>query len=43
MTATNAFGPGLQVSSRACIRKRRELPLKGQLLVKEGDTVSSTA
>jgi hypothetical protein len=42
MTATNAFGPGLQVSSRACIRKRRELPLKGQLLVKEGDTVSGT-
>jgi hypothetical protein len=38
--AKNAFAPGLQVSSKLVVRKRRELPLAGHVLVKVGDTVS---
>ncbi len=36
----SAFAPGLQVSPRMVVRKRRELPLVGELLVAVGDVVS---
>ena len=38
--AKNAFAPGLQISSKIVLRRRRELPLAGQVLVRVGDTVS---
>jgi hypothetical protein len=38
--AKNAFAPGLQVSSKQIVRKRRELPLAGHVLVNVGDSVS---
>lgn len=34
-----AYTPGLTVSGRACVRKVRRLPLKGEVLVAEGDEV----
>ncbi len=34
-----AYTPGLKVTPRTTIRKTRRLPLKGQVLVKVGDTV----
>jgi len=33
------FSPGLQATSRTLIRRRRELPLKGEILVRPGDRV----
>ena len=33
------FSPGLTVSTRHTVRKRRELPIKGEILVKLGDAV----
>lgn len=36
----HAFTPGLTVSSHHLVRRRRELPIPGEILVKEGDTVS---
>ena len=35
-----AYTPGLKVSPRTTIEKLRRLPLKGDVLVKEGDTVT---
>lgn len=37
-----AYTPGLMVTEKARIRKRRRLPLKGEVLVEVGDLVSST-
>jgi hypothetical protein len=36
----SAYTPGLKVSARTTIDKLRRLPLKGQVLVKEGDRVT---
>lgn len=36
-----AFTPGLKVTSGTIIRKERKLPIEGELLVKQGDTVSA--
>jgi hypothetical protein len=36
----SAYTPGLKVSSRTTIEKLRRLPLKGDVLVKEGDVVT---
>ncbi len=36
-----AYTPGLRVSAHTTIEKVRRLPLKGDVLVKQGDTVSS--
>jgi hypothetical protein len=36
----SAYTPGLKVSPRTTIEKLRRLPLKGQVLVKEGDRVT---
>jgi len=35
----HAYTPGLKVTSRAVVRKRRILPIKGNVLVKKGDKV----
>ena len=35
----HTYTPGLRVTRQATIRKRRQLPLRGDVLVKEGDTV----
>ena len=37
----NLFTPGLQLSGRTTVRKRRELPVAGRVLVREGDRVQS--
>jgi len=37
----HAYTPGLQVSERTVVRKERRLPLKGEVLIKEGDTVEA--
>lgn len=37
----NLFSPGLTVSTRYTVRKRRELPIKGEILVKQGCPVAS--
>lgn len=37
----NLFTPGLQLSGRTIVRKRRELPVAGRVLVAEGDRVES--
>lgn len=37
----HAYTPGLKVSSRTIFRKERRLPLKGDVLVKVGDTVKA--
>ena len=37
--STNMLTPGLQVSGRTTVRKRRELPLAGVVLVAEGEPV----
>ena len=37
-----AYTPGLTISSNVRIRKLRELPLRGKVLVGEGDVVSAT-
>ncbi|MFQ3549340.1 MAG: hypothetical protein SNJ70_06280 [Armatimonadota bacterium] len=37
----SAYTPGLTISKAAIIKKRRRLPLKGEVLVNEGDEVSS--
>jgi hypothetical protein len=36
----HAFAPGLTVSSHHLVRRRRELPLAGEILVNKGDMVS---
>ena len=36
---SSLFSPGLQASTRVRIRRRRELPLKGDILVQVGDRV----
>ncbi len=36
------FSPGLQASPRHLVRKRRELPIRGEILVKVGDAVAAT-
>ena len=35
----HAYTPGLRVTRRTTVRKRRQLPLKGEVLVSEGDPV----
>lgn len=37
----HAYTPGLKVSSRTIFRKERRLPLKGEVLVKVGDTIEA--
>ena len=37
---THAYSPGLRASARAVVRRERRLPLKGQVLVREGDVVA---
>jgi hypothetical protein len=36
---THAYTPGLRVTERALVRRERRLPLKGQVLVRSGDSV----
>ena len=36
----HAYTPGLRVTRQATIRKRRQLPLKGEVTVSSGDRVS---
>jgi hypothetical protein len=36
----HVFAPGLTVSSHHVVRRRRELPIAGEILVKKGDAVS---
>jgi len=36
---SNALTPGLQITPRTVLRKRRDLPAKGRVLVKGGDLV----
>ncbi|MBD3176635.1 MAG: hypothetical protein GF320_15755 [Armatimonadia bacterium] len=38
----HAYTPGLQVTPHTILRKERILPLKGEVLVKEGDKVNGT-
>lgn len=38
----HAYTPGLQVVERMVLRKERRLPLKGQVIVKQGDDVKSS-
>jgi hypothetical protein len=40
-TMAHAYTPGLRVTERAVVRKERRLPLKGDVLVARGDTVSA--
>ena len=35
----HAYTPGLRVTRQATVRRRRQLPLKGEVLVSEGDSV----
>src|SRR5580692_2159210 len=35
-----AYTPGLKVSARTTVEKLRRLPLKGEVVVKQGDTVT---
>jgi hypothetical protein len=37
----HAYTPGLKVTEKAIIKKDRRLPLKGQVLVKQGDAVTA--
>jgi hypothetical protein len=37
----HAYTPGLRVSEKTVIRKARRLPIKGEVVVKKGDTVTS--
>jgi hypothetical protein len=37
----HAYTPGLRVTERAIVRKERRLPLKGDVLVGQGDTVAA--
>ncbi len=37
----HAYTPGLKVTEKSVIRKDRRLPLKGQVMVKQGDTVTA--
>jgi hypothetical protein len=37
----HAYTPGLKVTARSVVRKERRLPLKGNVIVKEGDTVTA--
>ena len=37
----HAYTPGLKVTEKTVVRKDRRLPLKGQVMVKNGDTVTS--
>jgi hypothetical protein len=37
----HAYTPGLRVTERAIVRRERRLPLKGDVLVSRGDTVSA--
>jgi hypothetical protein len=39
---SKAFVPGLQVKSSMIIRKRRDLPVPGEITVKEGDSVKGS-
>ena len=39
---THAYTPGLRVSSDTIIRKRRLLPILGEVLVTEGEQVTAT-
>ena len=39
---SQAYTPGLEVSSQTTVQKLRELPLPGRALVKVGDTVTAT-
>ena len=39
---SSALTPALAVTSRATLRRRRELPVAGELLVKEGDVVEGS-
>ena len=39
---SQAFVPGLKVSKDSSVKKRRELPIPGEILVKEGQEVSSS-
>jgi hypothetical protein len=38
---SNLFTPGLQLAARTLVRKRRDLPTRGVVLVKAGDQVAS--
>ena len=37
----HAYTPGLRVSEKTVVRKERRLPIKGEVVVKKGDSVSS--
>ncbi|MCU0606703.1 MAG: hypothetical protein MUF78_04625 [Candidatus Edwardsbacteria bacterium] len=37
----HAYTPGLKVTEKSVVRKDRRLPLKGQVMVKQGDAVAS--
>lgn len=37
----HAYTPGLKVTEKSIVRKDRRLPLKGQVMVKQGDAVTS--
>lgn len=37
----HAYTPGLKVTARSVVKKERRLPLKGEVIVKKGDTVSA--
>lgn len=39
----HSYTPGLRVTPRTVVRKRRILPIPGQVLVQEGQTVTATA
>lgn len=39
---TNALTPALAVTSRAVVRRRRDLPIAGEIIVKEGDLVTGS-
>ncbi len=38
---SQAFAPGLHIQSKYLVRKRRELPISGEMLVQEGDAVKA--
>ena len=37
----HAYTPGLRVTEQTLVRRERRLPLKGEVLVARGDTVSA--
>ena len=37
----HAYTPGLKVTAQSVVKKERRLPLKGEVVVKEGDTVTA--